>query len=239
MMPVGSKQGFSLPELLLVLLILGNIAAFSIPKVLSAQTDAKKTAILKETYTTVNQIYYQGHLQGLMKQGYNGSYVLELPYAHEQELLGYMLGRLAEIPDETPHVLGQRQVDWERRRRHRSVRQLPSRPRHHVARTYSHPRIVGSGLSRRRAAASAASAAVLARAEEAAALLAAARPGEEERVPPVARLGDGEGPAGVADQIADGPDAEARPVRSEANSDRSACSAPRMVRGRSPRPERL
>lgn len=58
-MPDNSKMkpqtGFSLTELLLVLLILAQIAVFSIPKVLNSQANAKNNAIAKEAMGTIAQ----------------------------------------------------------------------------------------------------------------------------------------------------------------------------------------
>ena len=64
MAAVAKTHGFSLPELLLVLLILGNIAAFSIPKVLQSQTSSQRTAVLKESYATMSQLAQMAQLEG-------------------------------------------------------------------------------------------------------------------------------------------------------------------------------
>jgi prepilin-type N-terminal cleavage/methylation domain-containing protein len=45
-------KAFTLAELLVALLILGQIAAFSIPKILSAQTNSQNKAIAKEIIST-------------------------------------------------------------------------------------------------------------------------------------------------------------------------------------------
>lgn len=52
------QSGFSLAELLLVLLILGNIATFTIPKVLSAQQSSQKEAVIKETIAALSEVTY-------------------------------------------------------------------------------------------------------------------------------------------------------------------------------------
>ena len=57
-------NGFSLAELLLALLILVQIATFTIPKVLTAQQSAHREAVLKETIATLNTVIYQGLLTG-------------------------------------------------------------------------------------------------------------------------------------------------------------------------------
>lgn len=56
-------KGFSLAELLIALLILGEIATFTIPKILSAQADSRKMAILKETLSALSAATYQNCLE--------------------------------------------------------------------------------------------------------------------------------------------------------------------------------
>lgn len=53
-----TRQGFTLAELLIALGILGVIATFTIPKVLSVQQDARKKAVIKEVVAILNQITY-------------------------------------------------------------------------------------------------------------------------------------------------------------------------------------
>jgi len=57
-------NGFTLSELLISLAILGVIAAFTIPKILSSQNDAQRKAVFKETYATITTIIYNGLQQG-------------------------------------------------------------------------------------------------------------------------------------------------------------------------------
>ena len=52
------RQGFTLPELLIALIVLGVIATFTIPKILAAQNNQKKYAIFKETIASLNAITY-------------------------------------------------------------------------------------------------------------------------------------------------------------------------------------
>lgn len=60
----GTQSGFTLAELLLALVILGVVAMFTIPKILSVQNDSQRKAVFKETYSTVITIVYQGLQQG-------------------------------------------------------------------------------------------------------------------------------------------------------------------------------
>jgi len=58
------RVGFTLAELLIALAILGIIATFTIPKILSAQAEQKKRAILKECYATVTSLFIEGRRSG-------------------------------------------------------------------------------------------------------------------------------------------------------------------------------
>ena len=69
------RNGFSLAELLLALLILGQIAVFTIPKVLSAQANAQNISVLKETIANINQVVYIGVITRELDQSSNGTYV--------------------------------------------------------------------------------------------------------------------------------------------------------------------
>lgn len=59
-------RAFTLAELLLALLILGQIAAFTIPKVLVAQQDAQKKAVFREMYSALTNL---GYLQCIQNPG--------------------------------------------------------------------------------------------------------------------------------------------------------------------------
>jgi prepilin-type N-terminal cleavage/methylation domain-containing protein len=59
-----TPKGFTLAELLIALMILGEIATFTIPKILSAQTNGRKNAIFKETISTLSALNNQGVTQG-------------------------------------------------------------------------------------------------------------------------------------------------------------------------------
>lgn len=56
--PRRDYKGFTLAELLIALAILGVIATFTIPKILQAQQNQKKQAILKETISIVSNLGY-------------------------------------------------------------------------------------------------------------------------------------------------------------------------------------
>jgi prepilin-type N-terminal cleavage/methylation domain-containing protein len=70
--------GFSLTELLIALMILGEIAAFSIPKILIAQQDARNRAVLKETVGMLTSVLYLGIIKGEITASTNvGQYVAD------------------------------------------------------------------------------------------------------------------------------------------------------------------
>jgi prepilin-type N-terminal cleavage/methylation domain-containing protein len=62
----GKRQkrsvGFTLTELLISLAILGEIATFTIPKILTSQQSAKRAAVLKESISTIQAVIYNGIL---------------------------------------------------------------------------------------------------------------------------------------------------------------------------------
>ncbi|MEB3285996.1 MAG: type II secretion system protein [Vampirovibrionales bacterium] len=64
----SSIKAFTLAELLIALIILGVIATFTIPKILTAQEDQKKTAVFKECIDTIQQSYYTGWLEGVLRE---------------------------------------------------------------------------------------------------------------------------------------------------------------------------
>ncbi len=59
-------QGFTLAELLISLAILGVIATFTIPKILSSQQNSKFNAIAKETIASISAAYQQAQLDGVV-----------------------------------------------------------------------------------------------------------------------------------------------------------------------------
>lgn len=58
--------GFTLAELLVALLILGAIAMFTIPKVLSAQQNGQNKAVAKEFAAMISGAYQQAQLDGIV-----------------------------------------------------------------------------------------------------------------------------------------------------------------------------
>ncbi len=60
----GQKSGFTLAELLISLAILGVIATFTIPKILTTQQNGQRIAVFKETYATLSQVVYEGYQKG-------------------------------------------------------------------------------------------------------------------------------------------------------------------------------
>lgn len=57
-------NGFTLAELLIALAILGEIATFTIPKILSSQQSAQKKAVAKEAAAMIAGAYQQAQLNG-------------------------------------------------------------------------------------------------------------------------------------------------------------------------------
>lgn len=75
-MPFSYSRGFTLAELLIALGILGVIAAFAIPKVLSSQQDSKRKAIFRETIASIEAVTWQAFQEGKLVPSSNGSYIL-------------------------------------------------------------------------------------------------------------------------------------------------------------------
>lgn len=75
---LNPKQGFTLAELLICLAIIGEIASFTIPKVLYSAQSAQKQAILKETISNLQAIFTTNWTTGNITPGgsLNGSYIL-------------------------------------------------------------------------------------------------------------------------------------------------------------------
>lgn len=70
-------RGFSLAELLLALVILGQIAVFAIPKVLAVQQDARRKAVFKEALGALSEVVYTGVVTGELNGANDHVYVLE------------------------------------------------------------------------------------------------------------------------------------------------------------------
>ena len=56
-------QGFTLAELLIALVILGDIAAFTIPKIITSQQNSKYNAFAKEAISSISVAYQQESVQ--------------------------------------------------------------------------------------------------------------------------------------------------------------------------------
>ena len=67
-------KGFTLAELLIALLIIAEIATFTIPKVLTSQYDARRKAVFKEVIGMVNAVQYQGWQMGEITVAESKSY---------------------------------------------------------------------------------------------------------------------------------------------------------------------
>lgn len=75
--PFGKRQGFTLAELLIAVAILGEIATFTIPKIVNAQQMGKRKMVLKETISLLTDLTYRGYLMKSMSGTYNGNYYLD------------------------------------------------------------------------------------------------------------------------------------------------------------------
>lgn len=64
-------------ELLIALAILGVIATFTIPKILSSQNDAKRFAIFKETIAALNDAFHNGCVEGAISETNFGTYMIQ------------------------------------------------------------------------------------------------------------------------------------------------------------------
>ena len=71
-------KGFTLAELLVALGVLGIIATFSIPKILTSSTNAKYNAMAKETASTISQAYQQYKSENNVSGSFNP--IQLLPY---------------------------------------------------------------------------------------------------------------------------------------------------------------
>lgn len=65
----NSRLGFTLAELLISLAILGMIATFTIPKILSSQQDQRKKAVFRETIAALSDFLNSGNLRGDFPNG--------------------------------------------------------------------------------------------------------------------------------------------------------------------------
>lgn len=72
------SAGFTLAELLISLLIIGVIATFTIPKIITAQQNSKRISIFKETIANAQAIIQQNYTNGNIQIGgtQNASYIL-------------------------------------------------------------------------------------------------------------------------------------------------------------------
>ncbi len=73
-MTIANRQlGFTLAELLIALAILGVIATFTIPKLLSSQQNSQKVAAAKEVAAMIGGAYQQAASAGALSASFNAS----------------------------------------------------------------------------------------------------------------------------------------------------------------------
>lgn len=75
--PLISVRAFTLAEVLIALVLLGVVAAFTIPKVLQNSNNQKRNAVIKETVGAFNQLSYQGVLTGELKRSNCNQYFVQ------------------------------------------------------------------------------------------------------------------------------------------------------------------
>ena len=72
------NSGFTLSELLIALAILGLIATFTIPKILQSTSTQSRDSVLKETISSIGELFYTAHqLGGVANSNDSGGYILD------------------------------------------------------------------------------------------------------------------------------------------------------------------
>jgi prepilin-type N-terminal cleavage/methylation domain-containing protein len=129
--------GFTLAELLIALAILGEIATFTLPKIISAQQNAKQLAVIKETVATLSEVLYVGTQFGEIDDSNFDTYMLskvnavklcpnnvrddgcmpqDLPYTTFPTYKGFILPNGAAVAcgraPTTPSGAGECLIDW-------------------------------------------------------------------------------------------------------------------------------
>jgi prepilin-type N-terminal cleavage/methylation domain-containing protein len=72
-MKMKNRFGFTLAELLIALAILGEIATFTIPKIISAQQNGKKKTVFRETIAALAEAQHLALIQGELSKSTNVS----------------------------------------------------------------------------------------------------------------------------------------------------------------------
>lgn len=61
---VRHQHGFTLSEVLISIVLLAVVAAFTLPKILQNIADAQEKSVFKDTFSTLSQTFYNGVLSG-------------------------------------------------------------------------------------------------------------------------------------------------------------------------------
>ena len=85
---IKNTDGFTLSELLIALAILGVLATFVIPKILTGQANSQKFAVLKESISAYSEATYMGHIQGKFVQngGSCGGGLYDMTYIRNEAI---------------------------------------------------------------------------------------------------------------------------------------------------------
>lgn len=70
------QSAYTLAEVLIALVLLGVVAAFTIPKILQVNNLQRQKAVMKETVFAIGRVFYEGILTGQLTEATSSSYFL-------------------------------------------------------------------------------------------------------------------------------------------------------------------